>query len=260
MTGLPKRATILTYHSLDVSGSVISVSPADFRAHMESLSSRGVRGIALCDLVEAWETGRELTEPSVVLTFDDAFLNVAEHGAPILTRLGFRATIFAVSSHCGGTNNWSGDPAPEIPRLPLLSLPQLRELAKAGFEIGSHGRSHAALDRLSPLEAEAEIVDSRRALEDGLSGAVGSFAYPYGRAIERTRALVRKHYRAACSTEFGETRAAEDRHFLSRIDAYYLRSPFWFSKLWTKPGRAYVSLRGFGRRVRGRLFGETPQA
>lgn len=243
---------ILTYHSLDTSGSVISVSPPAFRRHMEALARRGIQAVTLAELAEAWENGGPLTERPVVLTFDDGFLNVAEHAAPVLSRLGFRATIFAVSGHCGGHNDWPSQ-SPQVPRMPLLSFPQLRDLASAGFEIGSHGCRHAPLDRVSPAEAETEIAGSRRALEDGLGGAVTSFAYPYGRADAASRALVRTHYRAACSTELAAAGVWEDRHFLSRVDVYYVRPPALFERLDSAAGRAYLSARGLGRRLRRRF-------
>ena len=45
---------ILTYHSLDASGSVISVSPETFRCQMHALSRWGYRGITLAELIDGW--------------------------------------------------------------------------------------------------------------------------------------------------------------------------------------------------------------
>lgn len=251
------RAPILTYHSLDTSGAVTSLAPRVFLEQMETLRARGMQGIALGELIAAWEGRAELPERPVVLTFDDGYLNFAEHGAPVLARLGFRATLFAVARHCGGYNDWLTQP-PGIPRLPLLSHAQLKELAQAGFEIGSHGHDHAPLDRATPAQAETEVTGSKRALEDALGLEVRAFAYPYGRADARARELVRSHYRSACSTELGEATALEDRHFLSRIDVYYLRSPTLFSAFDTPAGRAYLRLRGLGRRARRALLRRGP--
>jgi hypothetical protein len=36
---------ILTYHSLDTSGSVVSVAPKAFEAQMDTLAAAGVRGV-----------------------------------------------------------------------------------------------------------------------------------------------------------------------------------------------------------------------
>jgi peptidoglycan/xylan/chitin deacetylase (PgdA/CDA1 family) len=242
---------ILTYHSLDESGSVISVSPAAFRAHMGALRDKGFSALALGRLLDAWEGRATLPARPVVLTFDDAFRNFAESARPVLESYGFGATLFAVAGRCGATNEWPGQRA-DVPRLPLLSAAELRELASAGFEIGSHGLTHAALDGLSAADAEREMAASKRALEDAVGRAVGVLAYPYGRASASVRALALAHYRAACGVVLATARADDPRHALPRIDAYYLRRPWLFRTLGTPPGSAYLALRAAGRRARGR--------
>jgi peptidoglycan/xylan/chitin deacetylase (PgdA/CDA1 family) len=250
--GAEARAVpILTYHSLDDSGSVISVAPAAFRAHMQSLRDKGFSGIALGRLLDGWEGRASLPARPVVLTFDDAFRNFAEAARPILDAARFGATVFAVAGRCGGTNEWPGQLA-RVPRLPLLSAAELRELAAAGFEIGSHGLTHAALDGLPPAEAEREVVGSKRALEDSLGRSVELLAYPYGRSGAGVRALAAAHYRASCGVEMAVARAAHDRHALPRIDVYYLRRPGVFGTLGTPLGRGYLAVRAWGRRLRGR--------
>jgi peptidoglycan/xylan/chitin deacetylase (PgdA/CDA1 family) len=241
---------ILTYHSIDDSASVISVGPAAFRAHMQDLRDRGFTGIPLGRLLDAWEGRAALPPKPVALTFDDAFRNFAACARPVLESHGFAATLFAVAGRCGGTNDWPGQ-LPSVPRLPLLSAAELRELGTAGFEIGSHGMTHAALDRLSAAEGEREVVESKRALEDAVGRAVDVLAYPYGRAGVSVRHVAAAHYRAACGVVLATARAADDRHALPRIDAYYLRRPGVFRMLGTPVGGAYLALRAAGRRVRG---------
>jgi peptidoglycan/xylan/chitin deacetylase (PgdA/CDA1 family) len=242
---------ILTYHSLDDSGSVISVTPAAFRAHVRSLADRGFSGIPLGRLLDGWEGRASLPPRSVVLTFDDAFRNFAEAARPVLESHGFSATVFAVAGRAGATNDWPGQLA-AVPRLPLLSAAELRELAAAGFEIGSHGLTHAALDGLSPADAEREVVGSKRALEDALGRSVEVLAYPYGRSDAFVRTLAAAHYRASCGVEMAAARPGCDRHHLPRIDVYYLRRPGLFRTLGTPVGRGYLALRAAGRRLRGR--------
>jgi peptidoglycan/xylan/chitin deacetylase (PgdA/CDA1 family) len=245
----PLATATLTYHSLDDSGSVISVSPSAFRAHMRSLRDNGFSGIALGRLLDAWEGRASLPPRPVVLTFDDAFRSFGEVARPVLEAAGFSATVFAVAGRCGGTNDWPGQ-LPAVPRLPLLSAAELRDLAAAGFEIGSHGLTHAALDGLAASEAEREVVGSKRALEDALGRRVEVLAYPYGRTSPRVRGLAAAHYRASCGVEMATARAGHDRHALPRIDVYYLRRPALFRTLGTPIGRGYLALRGFGRRLR----------
>ena len=247
-----KAVPILTYHSLDDTGSVISTAPAAFRSQMRQLRDRGYQGISLGALLDAWDGGAPLPARPVVLTFDDAFGSVGEVAAPVLCEVGFRATIFAVAGYCGRDNDWPTQGV-GAPRLPLLSWSQLNALASDGFEIGSHGLNHAPLDRLGRAEARAEIADSRKRLEDGLSRSVTLFAFPYGVADRASRELVATHYRAACSVEMATARPGDDRHWLPRIDAHYLGPNVIFLLFGTPLGRLYLGLRALGRRGRSAL-------
>ena len=98
----PRRA-VLAYHSLDSTGSVISTPPRVFREQMRFLKRDGVPVIDLSELA-AGANG-------VAITFDDGFRSVYEHAAPLLGELGFPATVFVVSGHAGGQNNWPSQPA-----------------------------------------------------------------------------------------------------------------------------------------------------
>lgn len=247
-----EAVAILTYHSLDNSGSVTSVAPDDFRQHMRILSQRGFTGISLSTLLDSWEKGSELPSRPVVITFDDGFANVLEHGAPVLSDLGFRATIFVVSGRCGQTNDWPQRSG--TPRLPLLSWSALMEMAAAGFEIGSHSVTHRLPTEISKAEAEREIVDSKATIEDRLGRAVQSFAYPFGLVDRASYDFVRRHFRAACGTKLAKTKSTSDRFDLPRLDVYYLRNPLAFRLFETLPGEFYLTLRRIARGRGGRTL------
>ena len=245
-------APILTYHSLDESGSVTSVAPRFFREHMHSLARRGFVGISLSELLDGWDDIAPLPARPVVITFDDGFANVLEHAAPVLSELGFRATIFVVSGRCGQTNDWPNQ-APHIPRLPLLSWSELAQMATAGFEIGAHSVTHQPLTEITQTEAEREIVESKTMIEERLGRPVNTFAYPFGIFSRANYEIVREQFRGACSVELRKASRENDRHQLPRLDIYYLRRPVLFQFFETVPGRAYLRLRGAGRSVRSGL-------
>lgn len=244
--------SILTYHSLDETGSVISTAPAVFKAQMRSLQARGFKGVALGELLDGWE-GRRDGSRDVAITFDDGIRNVAVEAQPVLEELGFRATLFVVAGRLGATNDWPGQAA-GMPRLPLLGSHELRELDRRGvFEIGSHGTDHASLQGGSESVLQREVVDSQSTLEDALGHPVALFAYPYGRLDARAHERARGLYRAACGVRLRAAVALDDRHDLPRVDAYYIRHPRLFRLLETGPGRAYLALRSAGRRVKQAL-------
>jgi peptidoglycan/xylan/chitin deacetylase (PgdA/CDA1 family) len=238
---------ILTYHSLDDSGSVISIAPSNFRRQMERLRDWGFVGVSLHDYLES--PPADPSHQPVVITFDDGFRSIYEVAAPCLETLGFRATVFAVTGKVGGTNDWPSH-IPRVPALPLATWAQLRELHHSGLEIGVHGMTHTCLTTLPPSLARYEILESGKQMEDRLGARVRSLAYPYGRFNLSHETLAAEQYDAACSTKLGTARFDGDRHRLPRIDMYYLRSKLAFRLLPWQAGRIYLGARALGRRLR----------
>jgi hypothetical protein len=81
----------------------------------------------------------------------------------------------------------------------FLDWAQIREMAAAGIEIGSHGCSHRILTRLTVDEAEEELVRSKAKIEEAVGQGVLHFAFPDGVANPGLIRLVEKTgYRTAC--------------------------------------------------------------
>src|SRR5262249_42342025 len=74
---------ILTYHSIDDSGSVISISPSQFVEHLRWLASSSVDVVAVSRLLSTTSDRN-----AVAITFDDAFENFATHAWPLLREHG----------------------------------------------------------------------------------------------------------------------------------------------------------------------------
>jgi glycosyltransferase involved in cell wall biosynthesis/ubiquinone/menaquinone biosynthesis C-methylase UbiE len=69
-----------------------------------------------------------------------------------------------------------------------MSWSQARALVSQGFDVGSHGLTHAVLTTLNDSELEHELRESRRVIETRLGSQVESIAYPDGRCDERVTA------------------------------------------------------------------------
>ena len=80
---------------------------------------------------------------------------------------------------------WTGRFAGEIdPATARLSRPlawsEVREMAAAGIEFGSHTVTHPNLARLSEADVTWELAESKRVLEENLKHEVSTLAYPIG--------------------------------------------------------------------------------
>jgi peptidoglycan/xylan/chitin deacetylase (PgdA/CDA1 family) len=125
------------------------------------------------------------------VTFDDAFLSVLEVAEPVLSSLGLPGTVFAVTDFADsgqplswpGIEEWRG--SPHDAELRGLDWGALRDLARRGWEIGSHTCSHPYLTRLDDVALSRELQASRRACERELGQPCLSLAYPYGDVDQR---------------------------------------------------------------------------
>jgi len=240
---------ILTFHSLDTSGSVISYSPDEFRQVVEGLLEEGVALVGLDEMLGDGEAGGR---PRALLTFDDGFSSVHEHALPLLAELGVPALLYVVTGWVGRSNGWPTQGA-EAPEFDLMDWSQLRELQAAGIELGSHTVDHPHLADLPEEELERELANSKGQLEDELQQAVRHFSYPYGTYKPSTTEAVRKHYGTATTTDMRWLEAGDNPLLLPRVDAYYLREPRRWAPIFGARTRTYLKARAALRKVAGRL-------
>ncbi len=238
---MSSRSAILTYHSLDDTGSVISISPWLFRRQMEALAENEIPVVPLSQIYQ--HSG------AVAITFDDGFASFADVAVPVLQRFSFPATVFVVSGYCGGYNDWPTQ-SPGIPRTPLMSWAVLRDLPR-NVAVGAHTVTHQDLRSLGNDEMRREVCQSRTQIEQEIGRTVDSFAYPYGGVNPRSAALVRAEFGCGCSTRLAFAHAGSDPAVLPRLDTYYLKWPRWCQNPVGPVTRMYIGLRALPRLARG---------
>ncbi len=163
------------------------VVPALFVGCLETIAEHR---LAVKTLAE-WGGGATLpASGGVCVTFDDGWETDITVALPALARHGMRATFFVITGRMGTSG--------------CLSWEQVRDLADAGMEIGSHSRSHPDLRSLTRPALDEELGGSRRELEDWLGRSVPSLSIPHGFFDGRVReASVRAGYRHLCVSRPG---------------------------------------------------------
>ncbi len=172
---------ILCYHGVSEDWPTdYVIAPADLERQINHLLARGYRGVTFA------EAAREAPGRVMAVTFDDAYASIAEHAYPLLARLGVPGTVFVPTDFPDrpGPMSWPGmEPwigGPHEGELLPASWDQLRRLSEAGWEIGSHTRSHPKLTALPDAELRTELSASRSALIERIGGRCDSLAYPFG--------------------------------------------------------------------------------
>ncbi|MFJ7156010.1 polysaccharide deacetylase family protein [Streptomyces sp. NPDC101118] len=188
----PRTPWVLMYHSVaeftdpaeDPYG--ITVTPTALEEQLLWLRSRGLRGVSVAELRAARAAGHGAG--LVGLTFDDGYTDFLSGALPLLRRYECTATVYVLPGRLGTDNVWD----PLGPRKPLLTAEDVRRIAAAGQEIGSHGLLHQDLTAAPDDVLEQELGGSREALRQITGTAPEGFCYPYGtvdrRVVEAARA------------------------------------------------------------------------
>ena len=193
-----RQPMVLMYHSVAPRREdpyQVTVSPPRFEQQMRWLDQRGMRGVSMAELLAARR--RQCDAGLVGLTFDDGYEDFLRYALPVLERHGFSATAFVIAGRLGGVNAWDR----LGPRKPLMTASQVRTVAAAGIEIGSHGLQHVSLDQASGPVLSREQRLSRQILQDITGSSVSGFCYPYGHLSSRVVSGVHEAgYDYACGT------------------------------------------------------------
>jgi peptidoglycan/xylan/chitin deacetylase (PgdA/CDA1 family) len=242
---------VLMYHSISGAPGPTNISPETFRGQMETLADCGYRTASL-GTFKAWhDNAAEDSAKTVVITFDDGFLDFAESAVPILKSNGFTATVFVPSGRMGGTDGWetSGN------RRPLMSWAGARDLTREKIDFGGHSVTHTDLTRLSAEELSHEVRQCREEIEDELGCTPTGFAPPYGRAGQREREEIRKWFQLSFGTVLGRAGRDCDPYNVPRIDMHYFRELNRWHDYLKGRGELYFAARRFMRGVRERVTG-----
>jgi peptidoglycan/xylan/chitin deacetylase (PgdA/CDA1 family) len=204
---------ILFYHRIADDRDELAVTPGSFRRQMDYLAAESYRVVDVLEAVDLLERGR-LRPRTIGLSFDDGYLDVAEHALGILAGHGFRATVFVAPCVIDGSARlgWYRF-APE-----LLDWDDIAELDGEGtLRFEAHSLTHPNLTALDEPVARHEIAGSKHELEERLGRPVEAFSYPTGLFGERERRLVAEAgFRVAVSCEPGVNGPGTDNLALRR--------------------------------------------
>jgi peptidoglycan/xylan/chitin deacetylase (PgdA/CDA1 family) len=184
---------ILVYHAVSDDATSqfrpYAISPARFAEHVAILQDLGCVTLTLGDAAHRLFDRARLPDRAVVLTFDDAFGDFAEHAVPTLIAANFVATLFVPSAYVGSTSRWLIREGED--RRPVMSWSEIQSVADAGIEVGAHSHTHPELDRLPKAQLHDELGRSKAVLEHNLGREMAAVAYPFGYHSRRVRRAAR---------------------------------------------------------------------
>ncbi|MFB0980575.1 MAG: polysaccharide deacetylase family protein [Alteromonadaceae bacterium] len=209
-------AVILQYHHVsDTTPSSTSISPEQFEIHMQYLADNNFNVIALSDLMNAIIKQQPIADRTVVITFDDAYLDILTNGKPILDKFNYPFTIFI-------------NPAiVERRSKNYLSWPQLKAMADQGVIIANHGMEHDSMARITDGLSEQQWLKKHTRLllnaESIIKNKTGQswryYAYPYGEFTPAVQKWIAQNDFIAFSQQSGAIGLATDLTSVPRFPA-----------------------------------------
>jgi peptidoglycan/xylan/chitin deacetylase (PgdA/CDA1 family) len=216
------RVPVLTYHRVAPISAVgqldLKVDPANFEAELQTLHDAGYHTIGQAQLFDALYKGAALPAKPLIISVDDGYVDDVRTVLPDLERLHMVATFFVITGRMT-------EPG-------FLSADQIRELERAGMDVGDHTAQHVDLRLLTPSELRSETAGSRRVLESVLGHPVYYFAYPFG-AYDDTvvRAVRAAGFTMAYSTAAGITESTAAPLTMPRVHVGRAETPSGLASL-----------------------------
>ena len=193
---------VLMYHHVSPSAGFITCSVDNFEDQLKWLAQRRYRSLTTTEFVDHLN-GKGVPEKSVLITFDDGYLDNWVYAYPLLKKYGFNAVIFLVTGwvNNGPVRGHSGDAV--VPDTPdhtqcerlieagqsdtvILRWSEIQRMQSDGvFEFHSHTHTHTRWDKSdraaekNALMAE-ELALSRDALTENLGSVSDHFCWPQG--------------------------------------------------------------------------------
>ncbi len=180
------HVNILVYHHVsENTPASTSVSPAQFREHLQLFKDQGFTVVSLSKALDSITNDKPLPEKAIAITFDDGYRNIYENAWPILAEFSYPFTIFVATD---AIDERYGD---------MLSWSQIKEMHDHGVTIANHSSDHGYLVRYPDRNeawyeaTKANIEHAQSRLEEELGADVPHwFAYPYGEFSEELKTLL----------------------------------------------------------------------
>jgi peptidoglycan/xylan/chitin deacetylase (PgdA/CDA1 family) len=157
----------------------MGISTYDFWRTVRFLK-RHYRVVSLSEGVTLLRAGR-VTTPTVVLTFDDGYVDNFINLRAVAEEAGIPVTLFIATQPVELQREFQHDLANGNTGVLPLNWEQICYWSVRGAEFGSHTRTHCDCGSTDPERLEWELMGSKSDLESHLGIAVCSFAFPFGK-------------------------------------------------------------------------------
>lgn len=222
---------VLMYHHVSShKGALVTITPENFESHAKYLYDEGYRTLSL-DEFAAFKKGElELPKKSVLITFDDGWIDNYLVAYPILKKYGLKAAIFVVTDWVerAGEDKREGDDiyipnhkegkrmAYEEPSSAVVNWDDLQKMGDV-FSVGSHSNAHDN-DSLGLDEWRDDLALSKTLLKNRLGFECKHLCWPRGNYTDELIDLAKSlGFEALYTTKRGVNLADGEMSEIKRI-------------------------------------------
>lgn len=232
---------VLMYHHVSPSEGAITVSPENFEDQLAWLARNGYCSLTTNEFA-AHLRGEPVPDRSVLITFDDGYLDNWVYAFPLLKKYGYKAAIFVVTSWVA-----EGEVRPmvgqdQVPQTPahteceqriaagdadsvMLRWSEIRAMQESGLvEFHSHTHTHTRWDKSERAHEKNSLIadeleQSRKTLLDKLGSVSEHFCWPQGYFdADYVRVAQQAGFKYLYTTHaFGQNRAGSDPAHIHRF-------------------------------------------
>jgi len=182
----------------------LSYSPANLERLLINLRDQGIETLTFWDVKDIAQGRRAAPDKGVILTFDDGYNDQYTDAFRLLQQYGMKGVFYIIANkpdNDGEYANWA----------------QIKEMAEAGMEIGSHTVNHLNLAGLGDQQLEQELIDSRNIISEKIGRPVISLCYPSGKYNDGVAQKASLYYLFARTTEAGSGISMQNRYKISTV-------------------------------------------
>lgn len=229
------KIPVLIYHHINPhAGDTVTVTPEVFAQQMKFLHDEGYQALSADELIEFIEGKKSFKSKSVVITFDDGWLDNDLYSVPVLTKFQFKATFFLITARVDAASKRERGLVADIPdhetakRLiqageaeqVVLDWGRVKELESRGlFRFFSHTVNHRRSAGLSPQDLLSELADSKERIETVLGRECDYLCWPYGSFSKEAVTVAEKiGYKGLFTTEDGFCEPGSSPNMIKRIE------------------------------------------
>ncbi|MAV30085.1 MAG: hypothetical protein CL866_08365 [Cycloclasticus sp.] len=234
---------ILTFHSIDDSGSIISYPRKKFSTLLEKLRKSDIPILSLDEILAS------PSKQGVAITFDDGMRSVYKDALPILKEYNAPAHVFIATAAI--KNSDSSEQVINIEDYDMLSWGEIEKLLASGIQIEAHTHRHPDMRTISREQILEEFHLSHEILASKIGVKPNYFAYPFGYHNQLARDCASEFYTASLTTELKPLPKSYDIAAIPRLDSFYFQTSKTINKLDTPLMEVYLKLRNFMRNLKG---------